>query len=172
MSNQDLKYLIGFSQIYLIGPTRFSKIKKSFTSLAEAWQASQSALEKIGLEPKVIAEFLAKRKIIDLDKEWERLAKEKVKVVSLEDEAYPKLLKEIYLPPPLLYYRGQLPGPNDFLLAVVGTRKPSLYGRQITALLAAELAGPGLTIVSGLALGVDALAHEAALKTEGGRTKQ
>ncbi len=167
---KEIKYLIGFSQIYLIGPTRFSKIKKSFSSLEEAWQAPQSALEKIGLEPKVIAEFLEKRKIIDLDRELERLAKAKVRVVALEDEAYPKLLKEIYLPPPLLYYRGQLPQRNDFLLAIVGTRKPSLYGRQVTSSLAAELANAGLIIVSGLALGVDALAHQAALKTEKGKT--
>jgi len=120
-----------------------------------------------GIEQNVIAEIIRLRQEINLNQEIENLEKEKVLFTTINDEDYPSLLKEIYAPPPILYYRGTLPKKEDFLLAVVGTRKFSAYGKQVAQSLVASLAQSGITIVSGLALGIDALAHEAALNASG-----
>lgn len=167
MSIEKFKYHIGFSKIPLIGPGRFNKIKNSFINLAEAWQAHENEFKKIGLEDNVITEIIKYRNEINLDQEIEKLNKNNIKIVLAEDDNYPTLLKEIYNPPWIIYYRGDLPSNNDFLLAVVGTRKFSAYGQHITQTLIYELAEQGLTIVSGLALGIDSLAHNTTLNAKG-----
>ncbi len=90
-------------------------------------------------------------------------------VIKIHDSAYPRRLKEIHSPPKLLYIKGVLPVYTNLALAVVGTRKTSPYGRAITPTLVGALARAGVLIVSGLALGIDALAHQAALDA-GGQT--
>lgn len=92
-----------------------------------------------------------------------------VKKISLQEKEYPQLLKEIYNPPKALYYQGQLSAKEKYPLAVVGTRKMSAYGRRVTEFLVKELVRRGFTIISGLALGIDGIAHQTALK-ENGRT--
>lgn len=92
-----------------------------------------------------------------------------MQTITLQDKNYPHLLKEIYDPPEKLYFLGELKTKEKYPLAVVGTRKVSSYGKQITRSLVKTLAQAGLTIISGLALGVDGLAHQAALDV-GGRT--
>jgi len=94
---------------------------------------------------------------------------DEIKTLAYADPLYPPLLREIPQPPQTLYYRGALKEGEKNCLAVVGTRKPTFYGEQVTPALVEELALAGLTIVSGLATGIDALAHKAALKA-GGRT--
>ncbi len=91
----------------------------------------------------------------------------KIKTVRLENEDYPELLKEIYNPPKILYYIGRLQPKNHYLLSVVGTRKASNYGRQITSDLIEKIAARGIIIVSGLAYGIDSLAHQATLNAGG-----
>jgi len=95
-------------------------------------------------------------------------AKEKnVSIISLEDDQYPELLKNIYDPPPVIYVKGQRIDPNAKMLAIVGTRKASRYGKEIARKLAFELASLGITIVSGMALGIDTAAHQGALDAKG-----
>jgi|TARA_Y100000310_G_scaffold266048_1_gene277351 DNA processing protein len=166
MSNQNqnnIKYCIGFSKIPCIGPAKFSKLKKAFPSLELAWNAPMTQLEQLGFSQKNIAEIIRLRQEINLDEELEKLAKENISVVTTEDEEYPSLLKEIYSPPFILFYRGTLPTDDEFLLAVVGSRKFTNYGKQITYSVVYELAQNKLVIVSGLALGIDGIAHEATL---------
>lgn len=167
MSTPDLKYWVGFSKIPSIGPKRFNGLLAHFSNLETAWRSPLLELAKAGLEEGIVAELVRARQTVDLDAEMVRLEKEGVKIVTIQDEDYPALLKEIYGPPPLLYYRGELPKAEEFLLAVVGTRKPSAYGQQITQTLVAGLAQNGLTIVSGLAFGIDSLAHSAAIMAQG-----
>ncbi len=166
MSN-DLKYWLGFAKIYSVGPNRFQKLLNFFSSLEQAWQAPLSLLKQTGLEESVINQIITARPTINLELELEKLERHQVKVVTIPDADYPKLLKEIYAPPPIIFYRGALPKADDFLLAVVGTRKFSIYGQQVAISLTRALAEQGLTIVSGLALGIDSLAHNATLDVNG-----
>lgn len=106
---------------------------------------------------------------MDLDGFMEQIAAQGIQVLTWEDEAYPARLKEIDQPPPILYLRGELTMEDSWAVAVVGTRRVTAYGRQVTEELASYLAQNGVTVVSGLARGVDAIAHQAALKA-GGRT--
>ncbi len=167
ISPEELKYWVAFSKIYSIGPKRFEKLLSSFTTMQAAWGASITGLEHIGFDQTIIAELVRLRREINPDAEMERLAKEAVSVVTVRDQAYPALLKEIYSAPPVLFYRGTLPSPDDFLIAIVGTRKHTAYGQQVAESLGRELAEQGLIIVSGLALGIDTIAHRAALDAKG-----
>ncbi|MBU4360357.1 DNA-processing protein DprA [Patescibacteria group bacterium] len=138
--------------------------------MQQAWNASFNELRQAGLDEKTVDEIVLKRNEINLDKEMEKVQKEGLKILTLQDENYPKLLKEIYAPPALMYYRGQLSDEaDDFSLGVVGTRKFTNYGKQITPQIVRGLTENGMVIVSGLALGIDSLAHEACLDA-GGRT--
>jgi DNA processing protein len=169
MSNQDKKYYLGLAEIPCIGPAKFNKLNKSFHSLEEAWSAPITKLEQLGFGEKCIAEFIRLRNEINLDKELEKHAKEGIQILTIEDKEYPKLLKEIYDPPHVLFYRGILPTDNDFLVAVVGSRKFTSYGKQATEEIARDLAKSGITVVSGLALGIDSIAHKTTIES-GGKT--
>ncbi len=175
MSNQntlninELKYWVAFSKIPSIGPKKFESLLSYFKTMESAWKASILDLEKIGLDNTNIAEIIRARSEISPDREIEDLEKKSVKIITTKDIGYPCLLKEIYSPPPILFYRGKLPSENDFLIAVVGTRKNSPYGRQITESIVRSLSVKGLVIVSGLALGIDAIAHKATIDS-GGKT--
>lgn len=168
-NSNDLKYWVAFSRHPKIGAARLIKLFNFFHSLEEAWRASFSELRRAGLDDNVINDFLAQKMTIDPEAEWEKLTKENIDVLTIKDEKYPKLLKEIWNPPAILYIKGKLPDDDGFNLAVVGTRKISTYGRQITSILTGELVKNGFNIISGLALGVDALAHQTTV-TLGGKT--
>lgn len=165
----DLKYWVAFSKNPKIGSTRLTKLYNFFHSMQEAWRASFSDLTRAGLEENIISELLAQKISVNPDAEWEKLEKEKIQVITIADENYPKFLKEIWNPPALLYYKGDLPKKEEFTLGVVGTRRISPYGKQITPALVRDLVMNGFTIVSGLALGIDALAHKTAVES-GGKT--
>lgn len=169
MSRDELKYWIAFNQIGSIGFHRLNRLLKYFESLKQAWQASKSELIQAGLEPKIAQEVIEKRDEANPEAELDRTIELGIKVTTLEDANYPKLLKETYSPPPLLYHYGELDLNNDFTLAVVGSRKMSIYGKQVTFDLVENLAQSGFTIVSGLAIGIDATAHQATLNV-GGKT--
>lgn len=168
-NSNDLKYWVAFSRSPKIGATRLIKLYNFFHSMKEAWAASFSDLMRAGLDEHIIHDFLAQKMTINPDAEWEKLAAENINVLIINDPKYPKLLKEIWNPPAILYVRGELPSDDGFNLAVVGTRKISSYGRQLTSMLTAELVQNGFNIISGLALGVDALAHETTVGL-GGKT--
>lgn len=165
----DLKYWLALSQFYKFGPVKFKRLKNYFPDMASAFSATAKEMLAAGLDEKTAEEFIIFRRQIEPDKLIEDLAREKIKVLTIDDPAYPKLLKQIYDPPFILYYQGDLSAFNDFMLAVVGTRKYTGYGKQVTEKLVKGLVANNLTIVSGLATGIDTLAHSAAVDA-GGRT--
>jgi DNA processing protein len=118
---------------------------------------------------KVIERVVQARQHVDLEKLWAKIEAQGIKILTWSDEAYPQRLKEIDQPPPVLYIRGEYLPDDIFAVAVVGTRRVTAYGRQITEELAAFLAANGITVISGLARGVDGIAHQTALNA-GGRT--
>jgi len=145
---------------------RYQQLLAAFSSLEEVWEAEFDELLKSKIDEKIINEFLIWREKLDEEKIAKILAQEQITCITLADENYPKLLKEIYDPPFCLFVRGQLTQ-DDFTLAVVGTRKFSTYGKQVTENLVADLATQGVTIVSGLAFGIDIIAHTTTLKNHG-----
>lgn len=162
----DLKYWLALNEFQKFGPVRFKKLLNFFPNCEEVWHTDINTLTQAGIEQNVAEEFSIWRSGINPDEEIKQLKEEGVEIVTILDDDYPSLLKEIYSPPPLLYYKGTLPK-NEFALAVVGTRKISPYGRQVVESIVAPLAKAGLTIVSGLALGIDAAAHEITLREHG-----
>lgn len=163
---QEDKYFNAFNLIEGIGPVTFKKLRKYFQSLSLAWSAEKKELEAAGLSEGLSLKIKKEQKEIDPDWQMAKLEKAGIDLITLLDENYPRLLKEIYAPPAMLYLRGHLLN-KEPCLAIVGTRKISDYGRRITPDLARDLADAGLTIVSGLAKGIDTLAHQAVLKSSG-----
>ena len=166
---KDLKYWVGFTLVPGIGRAKFSAMEQHFGSLETAWYASTSELQAAGLDKKSVDAIMAKRPAISLDAEMEKLEHYRVKAYTWKDEEYPPLLKEIYDLPPVLYVRGALAPEDAVSIAIVGTRRPTYYGRETAEQIAADLARNRITIVSGLARGIDATAHRAALEA-GGRS--
>lgn len=159
-------YYQAVSRFEKIGPVRLRRLLGGLGNIQNIWQANTATLMRAGIEENVAAEFTAWRQTRDPEKEWRDLEREHIAVLTWEDEEYPALLKEIHDPPHTLFVRGRL-NPQDFMLAVVGTRKLSHYGRQAAETVVAPLARSGMTIVSGLALGIDALVHEITLREHG-----
>jgi DNA processing protein len=162
-------YWVGFNLVKGIGSVRMRGLLAYFGDAQAAWHAPADALQNAGLGPKVLKTFLEVRDQVSLDKVWQDIQDQGIAVLTWEDEDYPRRLNEIDNPPPVLYMRGQLHEDDIWAVAVVGTRRMTSYGRQVAEEVAYALASSGITVVSGLARGVDAVAHAAALKA-GGRT--
>jgi DNA processing protein len=168
----ERQFWVGFNLVSGVGPARVRRLLERFGTLADAWRARASDLRQAGLDQRALDNLRETRKRVDLDAEMARLDKLGIAVLTWDDEDYPALLgqlREIDHAPPVIYLRGSLSSEDEWALTVVGMRAVSAYGKQVTYRLAGELAANGLTIVSGLARGVDAEAHRAALEV-GGRT--
>jgi DNA processing protein len=165
----DKRYWIGFNLIKGIGAVRMQALIQYFGDLEVAWKAAPNDLGKAGLGAKVIERVVQARETVNLEKLWEKIEAQGINVLTWQDESYPGRLKEIDQPPPVLYVRGEYLPDDLFAVAIVGTRRVTAYGRQITEELSSFLAANGITVVSGLARGVDAIAHQSILKA-GGRT--
>ncbi len=165
----SLAYWIGFNKVRGIGPARLRALIDAFGDIESAWQATPGALREVGLDRRSLESLLESRGKLDLAAELARVRKAGVDVLTWDDPRYPERLKAISDPPPVLYFRGELRPEDDFAVAVVGTRDISNYGRDAARTIAAGLAESGVTVVSGLARGVDCVAHRAALDA-GGRT--
>jgi DNA processing protein len=165
----DTKYWVAFNNIPGIGRVRLSLLEQHFGSLRDAWTAPLSEVRKAGLDAAAVRAITRWRDTVSPDDEVAKLARAGVGVLTSNEEAYPVRLREIYDYPPVLYLRGELRPEDEYAVAVVGTRRATVYGKQVTGELAAELAAAGITVVSGLARGVDTIAHRAALEA-GGRT--
>jgi DNA processing protein len=163
-SNDEKKYWIAFNRIPGIGRVRFKAMEAHFGTLAEAWRAGLTELRAAGLDTRA-AQNIATRKLqIDPDAEMEQLVASGARAITWHDDEYPARLKEIYDLPPVLYLRGELLPGDARSISMVGTRVPTAYGREAAYQLTHDIATAGVVIVSGLARGVDAIAHRAALE--------
>ncbi len=157
------EYHLGFSCFSKIGPKNLKKLEYYFPDIAEAFQAKKIDLLQAGLPIKLINEFIAWRPSFDLENTLNNLEKENIKFVTWHDKAYPNILREISAPPAILYFKGLLCEKEKKRLAVIGSRKHSPYARQIIGRLLPKIINKNIEIVSGLALGVDSLAHQIAV---------
>jgi DNA processing protein len=162
-------FWVGFTLVKGIGAVRMRALKEHFGDLAIAWQAPEEALLAAGLGPRLTERFLQVRASVDVEKYLAQVLASGIRVLTWADETYPERLKAIDQPPPVLSLRGEVLPQDRLAVAIVGTRRITAYGRQVAEDLAAYLAQNGVTVISGLARGVDAVAHQAALKA-GGRT--
>ena len=169
MNKKELKYFIGFSFIPGIGRVRLGQLENYFGSLEKAWEAPSAELKKAHLDDSVIRAVTSWRPRLSLDEAMEQMKRHDVQALTWHDEKYPGRLKEIYDYPPILYVKGEILPEDEWCLAVVGTRLATAYGRQVTEEIATDLAHNKITVVSGLARGIDTIAHQAALEA-GGRT--
>ena len=163
------KYWRGCSLVPEIGPKRMSLLLQAFGSVQAAWEADDSQLRAAGLDPQPLSNLLRARQRLNLDAELAKVERAGAHLLVIDDDDYPPLLKPLPGAPFVLYARGTLTAQDHLALAIVGTRKASVYGRDAAAHFSKELARQGVTIVSGLAHGIDSVAHNTALEV-GGRT--
>ena len=162
-------YYFAFSNFFGIGPERFGKLLAHFGSAEKAYKESFKNLKEV-LGEKVAEKFEKFRSEFKIEKELEKCEGKGIRVVALCDEDYPEALKNIPDPPICLYVKGDWESfdfKKGLYFAIVGTRQPTDYGRQVAFSFAKELARAGFCIVSGMALGVDSSAHKGALEGEG-----
>ena len=162
-------FWIAFNQVPGIGPARLTALVEVCGSVEAAWKAPIQQLKEAGLDRRSLESLLVVRRSLDLDAAWKRVVQSGARVYTWDDSDYPENLRQIALAPPVIFAQGELQEEDQLAVALVGTRQASAYGREVARTLGSELAHNGITVVSGLALGIDAIAHEAALEA-GGRT--
>lgn len=164
---KNVAYLLSLHLVNGIGPIRLRKIVDYFQDPKLAWDAKDAELFSIGI-PKSVIEKLKEAKVnFDPESFLEKINKSNIKFLTFYDDSYPKSLKEIYDPPMVIYYRGNLQESDFRAIGVVGTRKVTGYGRLVTEEFTKGLVEAGFTIVSGLAKGVDTIAHQVAVAKKG-----
>jgi DNA processing protein len=165
----DTKFRVAFTLVKGIGAVRLQALLDAFGDAESAWKAPAMDLVSAGLSARLAERVLETRARLDIDQYMQTIQSQGIDILTWDDPAYPAHLKQIDQPPPILYLKGAITAEDTWAVAIVGTRAVTAYGRQVTEEIATTLAHNGVTIVSGLARGVDAIAHNAALKA-GGRT--
>lgn len=168
MENQK-KYWVGLSHVKGIGPVRFQTLINHFGDAQSVWEASPSEIRTLKIPEKVIKTFLKIRASIDIQQLLSEYQSKNITILTWDDDDYPQRLRNISSSPPVLYLQGDLRSEDRWAVGVVGTRKVTQYGARVAEEICSTLARQGITIISGMARGVDTIAHRAALDV-GGRT--
>ncbi len=165
----EVRHWLELSLVSGVGPKTFFKLIDAFGDPGSVLKTSRRALEEAGGVKGAIAEAIGRGRKDALDKSLRLIEESEASVVTFADPAYPDLLKHIHDPPPLLYVKGALEPADRNAVSVVGSRRATHYGKTVAGKLAGDLARMSITVISGLAYGVDAAAHRGALEA-GGRT--
>jgi len=164
-----MKYLNALNKINGLGPQKMRALLSFFETPENIWQARLEDLEKSGIGPAISQKIVSERPAISPGAEWERLEKENIQMITQDDPAYPRLLKEINPAPYIIYMKGEMDLNSAPMISIVGSRKFTSYGAQAATAFAKDLAAAGIVVVSGMALGIDSIAHAGALSA-GGKT--
>lgn len=163
-----LKFWLVLNAIPGLGARRARLLLKRFGSPRAILEAPNAELRGIpGIGPELTRRIINWKEYLDLEKEFRLLEKHRVKVIIAGDRSYPQSLANIFDPPLILYVKGELLLRDRMAVAIVGSRHPSLYGGRVAEKLGRELAARGLTVVSGLARGIDSAVHKGALASAG-----
>jgi DNA processing protein len=165
---KNLKYWVAFNLLFCEDLVSAQKIFQRFSSVKDIFRAPKNEFAGLGLKEEKIETIKSPKTLERALRELDRINKKRYTVLTIEDEKYPQYLREIFDPPYVLYCVGNLDALKDPAVSIVGARRSSPYGRAVAEKLAFELASRGLVIVSGMASGIDSMAHWGALK--GGRT--
>ena len=168
MKENSLKYWLSWNKISDIGPKRFYKLLECFGSIDAAWQAKSGEISKVlNLSSNIATRIFEEKNNIIPEQELDLILKYKVNVLTIEDGLYPENLKTIHYPPPVLYFKGTIVESDKNSISIVGTRKATYYGKMAAEKLSKDLVLAGLTIISGMARGIDTAAHKGALSVNG-----
>ncbi len=167
--DDNLRYWLGFNLVRGIGPVRLRALIRRFGDVQSAWHASESDLRSLNLDRRALSNLLEVRRKVDFEKLLARLERGGVHVLTWDSPDYPALLSQIPDPPPVLFVLGEITPADEWAVAAVGTRKVSAYGREVARRLGEGFARNGVTVVSGMARGIDGIVHKAVLDA-GGRT--
>lgn len=165
--NQDAVYWLALTLVKGMGAKTIVRLVQACGSARLAWEAPPNLLHDAQVAPALIQALVHARQTLDLTIELKKVAAASARLITLDDADYPINLRSIDAAPPLLYVRGDLSEQDQLAVAIVGTRSATSYGRDATYKLARELAYRGVTIVSGLAEGIDTAAHRGALAANG-----
>jgi len=165
----DKEYLVALYAFTDFGPIRTNLLLNYFESAKKIWELGLDEILKVGLHKNIAEKFMIHRNNFDFTKYFQKLEKLGIKYVTKSDTQYPKNLLDLEDAPVVLYYRGVFSKKDENAVAIVGSRKMSVYGKEIAEKFSRELGRSGVTIVSGLARGVDTVVHQGTLSV-GGRT--
>jgi len=167
ISKRNKKYLLGIKLVSHLN-WKLNKVLDCFDSPEHAWNAPERELkQRLGVSDEIARKIVFTRKGIDIEREIEKYRSLNVEMITTADEAYPNLLKEISSPP-VMFIQGELIKNYKYAVGIVGSRRSSTYGRDFAYELAKKLSDLGITIVSGVARGIDSAAHTGALSGKGG----
>src|SRR4030043_755558 len=169
MKITERKYLVLLSSFVSFGPVRIGLLYDYFGSYGKVWRAGKKDLIETGLKGKQVIDFIHFRDNLDIRCYFNNLKRLSISYLVVGDAGYPVNLKEVEGAPSVLYIKGEIKKGDERAVAIVGTRRMTTYGREVTEKFVKDLSASGITIVSGLARGIDTCAHKAALM-EGGRT--
>jgi DNA processing protein len=167
--SDERTYWVMLSMVAGIGPVRFRRLLEVCGDARRGWVASDAELAMAGFERRSAESLRQLRSSLTPEAAFQRLARLGVRTVTMLEDDYPSALREIADPPPVLFVRGRITDADTQAVALVGTRRATTYGRTIAERFSRDLAMAGITIVSGLAKGIDTVAHRSALDA-GGRT--
>jgi DNA processing protein len=165
----DKEYLVALYAFTGFGPIRIRLLLNYFKSAKRVWELELDEILKVGLHKNIAEKFTIHRNNFDFTKYFQRLEKLGIKYTTNADREYPKNLRDLEDAPVVIYYMGVLSNKDESAVAIVGSRKMTPYGKEIAEKFSRELGKHGITIVSGLARGVDTVVHRGALSV-GGRT--
>ncbi|MFW5971987.1 MAG: DNA-processing protein DprA [Bacillota bacterium] len=159
-------FMLALSTISGLGSVRMNKLIRFFGDARSIWNADENDLRKVSGIGSLAKKIVKQRLNINIKKLVEVLKEKDINYITLNDEKYPENLKNIYDPPPVLFYKGVLN--FDYpAVSIIGSRRSTTYGRKTAERLAYELSERGITIISGMARGIDTQAHLGALKAKG-----
>jgi len=168
VKKNSLQYWLAWNKITDIGPKRFYKLLEYFGSVDTAWQAKSGEISRVlNLSSKIATRIFEEKNNINPEQELDLIHKHKVNVITIEDAQYPDNLRTIHYPPPVLYFKGTIVEADKNSISIVGSRKATYYGKMVAEKLGKDLALAGLTIISGMARGIDTAAHKGALSVNG-----
>ncbi len=161
------KYWVALTKVDGLGPIILNRLVQKYENPKKIWNLDYNKLLRIkGIGSKTAKNIISQKKNINPEQEISKLKKKNISFVTIDSYDYPESLKNIYDPPPVLYYKGK--GNFNLLnIAIVGARKASFYGREVAKKLGSELSIRGITIVSGMARGIDSSGHKGAIRVKG-----
>ena len=168
MINKEYLYIHALNSVVGIGPQKLELLLNYFKSSEDAWNCTDlNHLLSAGFSKKLAHKFLLEKQKVDINKQLDILEKNKISVITKFDNNYPTALKNIYGAPVVLYVKGDTNILNEPSVTIVGSRKFTSYGERVTQKIVSELTSANINIVSGLAIGIDAISHKTCLKSKG-----